>query len=451
VWPDYEYYEKKTATNSLASDLVIGSKSVLVEGFARPRMNGVYTADPTKDIGGKVTMWHSSSEFYLFWCSKISYFGIATVASFENNRAGECEVSTHTNGANKSDLFKTESWSEAINGVNLTAVYSVVVVVCPDPNAAAAFAYSYPNEWNGTCGKPLSRTEVESCPAVPSGCPCTGQRAPATEFGITNCCAGTFNKNRGGACQDWRAGCVAGQFQSQQPSATQDRICTSCEAGQFSTANNTGSCTTWRPQCGPGEYQAVVPTETRDRVCNPCSVGSLMAAENHVEPECVAWDDCKEAVVASFEVAAGTGKAQPVCRPLTVCTDGQHEVVPPTATSDRKCGNTTSTTTMTTVTSTTSETSSTATETTTASTATTTSATPTITTTSATMKSSASSTTASASIAVGLGVLVFLVFLAVLCFLSRKRCTQDGQGYPPAGVTRGCAARGTPRMASNPM
>jgi cobalamin biosynthesis Mg chelatase CobN len=184
-----------------------------------------------------------------------------------------------------------------------------------------------------------------------------------------------------------------------------------------------------------------------------------MAADSHAEPECVAWDDCKEAAVASFEVAAGTGKAHPVCRPLTVCTDGQREVAPPTATSDRKCGDTTSTTTITTVTSTTSATSSTATETTatittatettTTITATTTSATSTTTTTSTTIKSSASSTTASASIAFGLGVLFLLVVLAVLCYHIRRRCMHDGQGCPPADVTKGSA--GTPHVASNPM
>jgi hypothetical protein len=451
VWPEWIYYEKKTAAmNSQASDLVIGSKSVMVEGgfTQQPEMNGVYTADSTKDIGGKVTMWHSSGEFYLFWCSVDSLFGIAPRSTFENNRAGKCFFNAHTDGANKNDLLTAESWNEFINGV-FTPIGSAAVVVCPNP--APAFTYSFPNEWTGTCRKPLSRTEVESCA---SKCPCTGQRAPATEFGITNCCEGTFNKNGGGACLVWRAGCVAGQFQSQQPSATQDRICSGCVAGQFSTASNAGGCTNWRLECGPGEYQAVVPTKTRDRVCQPCPDGSLMTAETHAEPECVAWDDCREAIVASFEVITGTGTAHPVCRPLTVCTDSQREVAPPTATSDRKCGDTTSTTTVTTVTSTTSATSSTATETTstittatettTTATATTTSATSTTTTTFTTIKSSASSITVSASVAVGFGVLFLLVLLAVLFFNIRRRCTQHGQSCSPSDVTKGSTTRGTP-------
>jgi hypothetical protein len=426
-WKEYSrsaVYEKKTAPNSQASDLVIGSKSVVVEGFTRPELNGVYTADPTKDIGGKVTMWHSSNGFYLFWCSADSDFSIASAFTYKNNRAGDCAASAHTTGAN---MLKAEFWNEVIDGVNFTPIFSVAVVLCPNP--APAFAYTYPNEWIGTCGKALSRTEVESCTAIPTGCPCTAKRPPATEFGITNCCEETFNNNGDGACQDWQAGCVAGRFQLQQPSATQDRICSSCMTGQFSTATNAASCTQWRPQCGPGEYQAVVPTETRDRVCSPCPDGSLMAAEMHAEPACVAWDDCREAAVTSFEVTVGSGKAHPTCRSLTVCTGSQREVVPPTATSDRTCGNTTSTTTMSTVTS--------ATSTTTAA--------------STTIKSSASSRAASVSIVIGLGVLFLLVLLAVLCFRTQKRCTQVGRGWPTTDVTQGNSARGTPHVASNPM
>jgi cobalamin biosynthesis Mg chelatase CobN len=191
-----------------------------------------------------------------------------------------------------------------------------------------------------------------------------------------------------------------------------------------------------------------------------------MAAETHAEPACVAWDDCKETAVASFEVAAGTRLAHPVCRLLTVCTVNQREVVPPTATSDRKCGDTTSTTTITTVTSTTSATSITATETTstittatgitstiTQSTETTTTATSTSTTstTFTTIESSGSATTAPAGIAVGLGVPLLLIVLVGFFFHNRRRRTQDGQGSPPANLVKGSAARETPRMASNPL
>ena len=85
-----------------------------------------------------------------------------------------------------------------------------------------------------------SSTTLEPCTPCPPG-------KYASSIGSTacmSCSAGTYAAVEGStSCAPWSEDCVAGYFVSTQPTDKQNRICTSCSVGYFSSINNAAQCT----------------------------------------------------------------------------------------------------------------------------------------------------------------------------------------------------------------
>jgi hypothetical protein len=155
---------------------------------------------------------------------------------------------------------------------------------------------------SGTTSQQDSGTtsQQDSGDAAPSNCAAGMAGAPCVA-----CVAGTYDHDHNAetACVAVSASCQAGQFQSQAPSATQDRICTSCMAGEYcaggSAARKTCSGGTWDhdqnaatsctvyKDCKLDEYVASQGTKTEDRNCQSCPVG--YAAWERNAPSCEVW------------------------------------------------------------------------------------------------------------------------------------------------------------------
>jgi hypothetical protein len=82
-------------------------------------------------------------------------------------------------------------------------------------------------------------------------------------------------------------------------SATADRVCEGCTAGEsFSTNDSSDTCDTVRTPCPAGQYTYADATPSTDLVCKPCGSGEFSSAEG--QSACSAWKQC----------AAGYGKSK---------------------------------------------------------------------------------------------------------------------------------------------
>jgi hypothetical protein len=325
--------------------LVAGVKAVNLEGwdFDTLKIN-LFTEDASKGaVGGRNTMWHSSEDYYIYWCNGDTIAGIPSEPGFNVGSksvwhvvsAGLCLRSlAFTDGARKDDLFAAEYWkvirtnsvdvflrNDAVRATVASCLtnYSESSNGC-EPCAPTVFTYT-PGEWSTlSCGKEQSRTETESCGAA-AGCSCSNQRAATTETRAGPCCTVDYaystaewsnpgcgkeqSRTETESC-DAAAGCSC----SNQRAATTETRAGLCCAGEYAPSNIGGACKLWRGNCKLNEFQYQSPSPTQDRVC----------------------------------------------KLVTECTENQREIAEPTLTSDRQCGDTTSTTTVTTTTITTSST-----------------------------------------------------------------------------------------------
>lgn len=163
--------------------------------------------------------------------------------------------------------------------------------------------------------------------------------------------------------------CEPGTYISSQPEASQDRECSACASGSFSTQNNAAFCTP-ATECQPNEYQASPPSATQDatclplsvcgagffeqtppesdedRICAPCPSGEFSSIAN--ASACTPWTVClvgeTESVAPSAgqdrvcsACASGEYESSGVCTPLTVCSDDQFQSVAPGSHNDREC------------------------------------------------------------------------------------------------------------------
>lgn len=135
--------------------------------------------------------------------------------------------------------------------------------------------------------------------------PC-GTTTPCQGTGVCRTCDdGTFAT--AGVCATWTA-CQPGQVVSNPGSSTNDRQCSACPAGQFSTTHNATSCMEWS-NCAPGQHVTNAGSSTSDRQCSACPEGQFSTTQNATS-----------------------------CTPWTTCPAGQSEATPGTATTDRTCG-----------------------------------------------------------------------------------------------------------------
>ncbi len=159
--------------------------------------------------------------------------------------------------------------------------------------------------------------------------PCSpGEYCAGGSAAIVNCVdVGGFDDDAdpATACVSLTPACAAGSYETQAPSATQDRVCTACSAGQYCAGGTTApvacvagttfdddadpatACVAVAPACAAGSYQSQAPSATQDRVCTACVAGEYCAGgsaphlacfagtwDNDADPAtaCVAWSDC---------------------------------------------------------------------------------------------------------------------------------------------------------------
>lgn len=134
--------------------------------------------------------------------------------------------------------------------------------------------------------------------------------------GTSTCAAGTYDHDLepSTACLAWTV-CVPGQRVLSSGSSTQDRSCSECAVGFFSTTDNSAACSIWT-ECPAGTFVSNTPSKTIDRACADCGVGTFTAASN--ASQCAPHVPCAAGTVQS---SVGTTTSNPTCSP---CTAGNY-------------------------------------------------------------------------------------------------------------------------------
>lgn len=81
------------------------------------------------------------------------------------------------------------------------------------------------------------------------------------------------------SCTSW-SNCAPGKYVSTQGSSVSDRVCSNCPAGQYSSSNNVLTCTNWATCNPPSSYQTQAPSATQDRQCGSCTPPQITRATN---------------------------------------------------------------------------------------------------------------------------------------------------------------------------
>jgi hypothetical protein len=110
--------------------------------------------------------------------------------------------------------------------------------------------------------------------------------------------------------------CQPGQYVSRDASPTDDRICSACKSGSFSTEINASACKLWT-NCAPGTYSENSPSSTDDRSCKPCTDGSRTRGPN--ESICHPPAECSAGTVRN---TTSDGPDCMVCSPGNYCSGG---------------------------------------------------------------------------------------------------------------------------------
>ncbi len=150
---------------------------------------------------------------------------------------------------------------------------------------------------------PGAGTKPPVCESCEAGTYCAGDQAPKL-----SCAAGSWDHDASSAttCAA-KTDCTAGQSVAGEGSATENRSCTGCGSGSFSTQQNASSCAAWT-NCQPGTHVTNTPSTMTDRSCEACTVGTYTTGSN--EATCQPQNACPAGTV---QTAAGTGTAPPVC------------------------------------------------------------------------------------------------------------------------------------------
>ena len=143
---------------------------------------------------------------------------------------------------------------------------------------------------------------------------CGGSGKPGADAGTYSCDTGWYDHDQNATtpCVPWRT-CAAGTYVETEGTAAEDRVCTACATGTFSTGNNAAQCTAWKT-CAAGEYVTTSGTVAYDRVCAACASGTFSATGNAVS--CQAWTSCP---AGSHVANTPSASADRTC---TACTAG---------------------------------------------------------------------------------------------------------------------------------
>jgi Gylcosyl hydrolase family 115 C-terminal domain/TNFR/NGFR cysteine-rich region len=95
-----------------------------------------------------------------------------------------------------------------------------------------------------------------------------------------DCDSGEFSDTpNAAACKLWR-NCDEGSYVSVQGSPSVNRVCTQCSNGTFSETPNAAVCTPWSASCrAPNQYVASA-SATADRICATCAAGEITLQDN---------------------------------------------------------------------------------------------------------------------------------------------------------------------------
>eukprot|EP00043_Microstomoeca_roanoka_P011985 m.113350 g.113350 ORF g.113350 m.113350 type:complete len:2370 (-) comp15356_c3_seq2:346-7455(-) len=144
--------------------------------------------------------------------------------------------------------------------------------------------------------------------------------------------------------------CQPGQRVTQNPTATQNRLCANCGASSYSTTQNADTCTTYTDCAAMNQEQTKAPTPTSDRECRECmtNVEYFNAATAQCEQlrTCVPGEfvtqqpsltqnrECTACGPNSYSATTNSL----TCTPHTSCAASyQEEITAPTPTSDSTC------------------------------------------------------------------------------------------------------------------
>ena len=150
--------------------------------------------------------------------------------------------------------------------------------------------------------------------------------------------------------------CDKGQRETQAPTTVNNRLCSSCDNGEYqSTTGYTGTtctpwlncaaeeyqstppsmsvnrvCTTWS-KCLAGTYETTAPTSTLNRVCSSCDAGHYQVSNSFTGTTCAPWSTCTAG-------QKGTAPTLSINRVCSHCDAGQyHPTDTPQVTSCSNC------------------------------------------------------------------------------------------------------------------
>ncbi len=104
--------------------------------------------------------------------------------------------------------------------------------------------------------------------------------SPTTNRVCASCDTGEFSDSTNASeCTAWQT-CPAGKYIEAVGTSTSDRQCTNCPNGRFSSSSNSSSCTPWTTCSAPSHYQTASPSSTSDRTCGACSPPERTSADN---------------------------------------------------------------------------------------------------------------------------------------------------------------------------
>ena len=254
-------------------------------------------------------------------------------SSIQNRVCAQCEAGTFTNSQNSYECQTCDGVNGYQDQTGQTSCKTVSS--CPVGQGVTQIATTISNTQCEVCdgvntysdenSKTQGCKEIKKCPA---GYRLSGH-SNSHEGTCVACGEGTFisaTEHRITSCTPHTT-CVDGEYVTQNPSSTQNRVCQACPAGSVSSGTNQASCTacdgvneyqdqTGQTSCEPvsscpkGQGVTATSTPDADTVCQPCISGSTFSDEN---------------------------SKTATCQAVNVCDGSEAEAEPPTAQSDREC------------------------------------------------------------------------------------------------------------------
>jgi hypothetical protein len=265
-----------------------------------------------------------------------------------------CTACTSGTFSASADATSCAAWTVCEVGTYVTNVPSATADRTCAPCSEGTFT-SGPNQSAcvelGECPAGTVQTTPGDETMPPTCAPCAvGEYCPGGDAPAASCGDGTWDHDADPStvCVA-RTACLAGTYVSDEGDAENDRRCTACAVGFYSTATNEPSCTPWTV-CVPGEYVGTNGTPVIDRGCTVCANGDYSTTTNALN--CDPWTVCAAGQYISSTGSATSDRAcagcatgsfsdtQNVasCTPWTDCAPGEYVTVNGSVTENRGCG-----------------------------------------------------------------------------------------------------------------